>query len=206
MSIVRSYHANDRSKLNSITIHEWLTASFNAIAQSLSYSHACSLNSAGEQFRRCQEAKQPQATTSGRRRRAKRQQQATASLGIRCDREHQMVEVEHGASCSSDDGDEPAEPKTDDRRASRRRAHDLASPVEAAAPASLSARQQHRAAVRRRRAVDGGDDAGRDRAPRPRHRGGLPVLVPVRRALRPRSAGRRRRRQRQGHEQWSCWR
>ncbi|KAG2548299.1 hypothetical protein PVAP13_9KG159300 [Panicum virgatum] len=56
---------------------------------------------------------------------------------------------------------------------------------------------------RRRRAVDGGDDAGRDRALRPRHRGGLPVLVPVRRALRPGEGCRRRR---QGPEQRCRWR
>jgi len=148
-------------------------------------------HSAGEHFRRRQEqeAKQPQATASGGRR-AKRHQ-AAASVGDSCGREHQMDE--HGAR-PFPDGDEPAEPENT-RRASRRRRPHLASPVEAAlVPSSV---RQHRAPGR---AVDGGDDAGRDRALRPRHRGGLPVLLPVRRALRPGEG--RRRRHGQGQEQW----
>jgi hypothetical protein len=126
--------------------------------------------SAGEpRFRRRQEAEPEQAASNCRW-----LQTTTASLYD----SHVGHQREHG-TCAA--GNEPAVHDGNSRRArlGRRRPH-LASPVEAArlTPAPV------------RWPVDGRDNPGR--ALRSRHRVGLHVLVPLRRALRPVAVARRR--------------
>jgi hypothetical protein len=99
--ITSALHVIPRSQITQY-IHQY-SLTVHAIAQTL----IAMAHSAGEQFRRRQEAKQPQATTANGRGRGTRKP-TTATLGNCCDREHR---IDHGGACWFSAGDdEPAEP------------------------------------------------------------------------------------------------